>query len=242
MRGQLVGLVEVRHAALAGVGGRAAELLLGDLLVGDRPDHLGAGDEHVRRAIDHQDEVGDRGRVHRAAGARPHDRRQLRHDAAGQHVAQEDVGVAGERLDALLDPRAARVVEPDHRAADLGREVHHLADLLGVGAGQRAAEHGEVLGEHADRPAVDRAVAGDHAVAEDLLLGHAEVGAAVGDELVELDEAAVVDQRGDPLARGQLAGLVLLVDARLAAGERGLRLHVFEALDRIAGAHRCGVL
>jgi hypothetical protein len=30
-----------------------------------------------------------------------------------ERVAQEDVGVAGERLDALLDARAARVVEAD---------------------------------------------------------------------------------------------------------------------------------
>src|SRR5262249_34431980 len=90
---------------------------------------------------------------------------------------------------------------------------------------------------HADRPAVGAAVAGDHAVAEDLLLLHAEVGAAVGDELVELDEAAIIDQRRDALARGELAGLVLLGDARLAAGELGFRLHVFEALNRVAG-HR----
>ena len=38
---------------------------------------------------------------------------------------------------------------------------------------QRAAEHGEVLGEQIDRAAVDRAPAGDHAVAGDFLLLHA---------------------------------------------------------------------
>ena len=138
-----------------------------------------------------------------------------------QHVAQEDVGVAGERLDALLDPRAARVVEADHRAADLGREIHHLADLLRVRARQRSAEHREVLREHAHGAAVDGAVPGDHAVAEDLLLLHAEVGAAMRDELVELDEAALVEQRRDALARGELAGLVLL--RRCGPGRRRAR-------------------
>ena len=49
----------------------------------------------------------------------PEDRADLRHDAGRERVAQEDVGVAGERLDALLDARAARVVEPDDRRADL---------------------------------------------------------------------------------------------------------------------------
>ena len=74
---------------------------------------------------------------------------------------------------------------------------------------------------------------GDDAVAEDLLLLHAEVGAAMRDELVELDEAALVEQGGDALARGQLAGLVVLVDAGLPTGERGLGLHLLEACDRI---------
>jgi hypothetical protein len=72
-------------------------------------------------------------------------------------------------------------------------------------------------------------VAGDHAVAEDLLLLHAEVGAAVGHEAVELDEAVPVEQRRDALARGELAGFVLLVDAGLAAAEDGLPLELFQA-------------
>ena len=65
-------------------------------------------------------------------------------------------------------------------APTFGREIHDLADLLRVRARQRAAEHGEVLREHEDLAAVDRAVAGDHAVAEDLLLLHAEVGRSDG--------------------------------------------------------------
>ena len=127
----LVGRGEVRDARLRRVGGRAAELLERHLLAGHRLHHVGAGDEHVRRALDHEDEVGDRGRVDGAARARPHHERDLRHDARRLHVPPEDLRVPGERDDALLDPRAARVVDPDHRAAELDRQVHHLADLLG---------------------------------------------------------------------------------------------------------------
>ena len=36
----------------------------------------------------------------------------------------------------------------------------------------------------------------------------------MGDEAVELDEAALVEQEVEPLARGELALLVLLGDAR----------------------------
>ena len=79
--------------------------------------------------------------------------------------------------------------------------------------GQRAAEHGEVLGEHVGDAAVDGAPAGDHAVAGDLGLLHAEIDAAVLDKHVELLERALVEKQLDPLARGELAARVLGLDA-----------------------------
>ena len=166
---------EVRDAALLVVRHRAAEVFLGDVLVRHGLDHVGAGHEHVARLLHHHDEVGDRRRVDRAAGARAHDRGDLRHHAGGERVAQEDVGVAAERDDAFLDARAAGVVEADDRRAVAHRHVHDLADLRGVGFRQRAAEHGEVLREGVDDAAVDAAVAGDHAVAGNDLLLHPEV-------------------------------------------------------------------
>ena len=110
---------EVGDAALARGACGAAELLLGDLLVGHGLDDVRPGDEHVARVLDHDDEVGDRRRVDGAAGAGPHDGADLRHHARGEGVAQEDVGVAAERRHAFLDARAARVVEADDRRADL---------------------------------------------------------------------------------------------------------------------------
>ena len=117
---------EVRDAGLGVVRHRAAELLEADLLAGDRLDHVGARDEHVRGLLDHEDEVGDRGRVDRAAGARAHDQADLRDHARALDVAHEHVAVGAERDDALLDARAAGVVDADHRAADLRRQVHDL--------------------------------------------------------------------------------------------------------------------
>ena len=144
---------EVRDAALLVVRHRAAELLLRHVLVGHRLDDVRAGHEHVARALHHDVEVGDRRRVDRAAGAGPHDGGDLRHHARGERVAQEDVGVAAERHHAFLDARAARVVQAHDRRAHAHRQVHHLADLRGVGLGERAAEHGEVLREGVDLPA-----------------------------------------------------------------------------------------
>ena len=209
---------EVADAGLRVVGHRAAELLELDLLAGDRLDHVGAGDEHVPGLLDHEDEVGHRRRVDGAAGARAHDQADLRDHPRALDVADEDVAVAAERDDPLLDPRPARVVDPDHRRADLGGEVHDLEHLLGHHLAERAAEDGEVLAEDDDRPAVDRAVAGHDRVAVGPLLVHPELVAAVADEAVELLEGAGIEQLLDPLARGQLALRVLLLDRGLGGG------------------------
>ena len=98
-------------------------------------------------------------------------------------------------------------------------EVHDLADLLGVGLGQRAAEDREVLRVDEDQPPVDPSVAGDHAVAQIALLVDAEVGGPMRHERIQLHEAAFVEQQLDALARRQLAAFVLLLDALLAAAE-----------------------
>ena len=172
--------------------------------------------------VDHDDEVGERGGVDVAAGGRAHDQRDLRDDAGRVHRAVEDLAVEAEADDALLDARAAALVDADDRAAGLHREVEHLDDLLAVHLAERAAEHRDVLAEHADRTAVDRAVAGDDAVAERAVLLHAEVGRAVPGELVQLDERAFVEERVDALAGGLLALCVLLLDRALGAGVHGL--------------------
>ncbi len=100
--------------------------------------------------------------------------------------------------------------------------------------GERAAEHREVLGEDEHRAAVHRAPAGDDAVAGDLrALVHAEVGRAVLDEHVELLERVLVHQKFDALARGQLAALVLRVDARLSAAEPRVRAPGFQLFENV---------
>ena len=118
---------------------------------------------------------------------------------------------------------------------------------------ERAAEDGEVLDEEIDEAAVDRAPAGDDAVAGHARRLHAEIGRAVFDEGVEFLERAFVEQDLEPLARGQLAAGVLGLDALLAAAHMGRGAAPFELADdvvhglplalrlvspRVAGANR----
>src|SRR5436190_19543085 len=88
--------------------------------------------------------------------------------------------------------------------------------------GQGAAKDREILTEHKDEPAVDRAVAGHDPIARDLLLGHAEILAAVLDKHVPFLEGTRVEQDVEELARGQIAALMLRFDAACAADGTGL--------------------
>src|SRR6266852_5462482 len=146
----VIGRDEVRNAGGGVVGHGAAELLLGDFFVGDGFDDVGTGDEHVGSVAGHKNKIGDGGGIDGAAGARTHDRADLRDDAAGQRVAQKNIGVTGKRRDAFLDARAARIVQADDGSAGAHGLIHYFANFQGVGFGERAAEDGEVLGEDVD--------------------------------------------------------------------------------------------
>jgi hypothetical protein len=78
------------------------------------------------------------------------------------------------------------------------------------------SEHGEVVGKHEHRPAVDPAVAGNHAVAGDALLVHAEVPVAMNHQRVELLEGAGIQEDVDTLPGGELARRMLFIDSGFA--------------------------
>ena len=210
---------------------RAAEVLRVDFFVGHGLHDVRPGDEHVARVLDHDREVGHRRRVDRTAGAWAHDDRDLRHDAGREDVAQEDVGVPAERRDAFLDPRAARIVEPDDRRADLHRQVHDLADLLGVRLGQRAAEDREVLAEDEDEPAVDRAVAGDDAVAEDVVLVQPESVARCVTNASSSTNDPGSSSRSSRSRAVSLPQRMLPFDPDGAAAEQRLGPHLLEPIE-----------
>lgn len=170
-----------------------------------------AGDEHLAGLVDHDDEVGERGGVHGAAGGRSHDDGDLRDDAGCRSVQPEDLAVLAEGDDALLDPRAAGVEDADDGHAAAEGELHDLDDLLARHLAERSAERREVLRVDGDGAAVDRADARDDRVAVGAGAVHAERGGAVAHVFVELDERAGVDEQLDALAGGQLALLVLLL-------------------------------
>jgi len=218
----------VADAALLAVHDAAAQLLEADVFLHDRAHHVGAGDEHVAVA-GHEDEVGQGRGVDRTAGARPHDDRQLGHDARRLAIGVEDARVAAQAIDALLDARAAAVVDGDERAAVLQGHLHRLDDLVGVHLAQRTAHHGRVLRRGEGPAAVDQPKAGDDAIAQAGAFA-AGVGLVAGqNERVDLGERAGVKQQVDAFAGRQPALAVLGGGVFFAAGGRGpARLKVVE--------------
>ncbi len=240
---ELDGVLLVRRlvmgdAGLRGVRVRPAEFLEGDVFTGDGLDHVGAGDEHMAGALDHEGEVGDRGGVHRPARRGAHDKADLRDDTGRAGVAEEDLREQAQRDDAFLDAGAAAVADPDDGAAGLHGVVHDLDDLLAVNLAQGPAEDGEVLGVHRDRAPVDQPGAGDHPVPVGAVLLDAEVVGPVPGQLVELGEGPLVKQQPDPLAGGQLALGVLLLDRRGRPGVHRLVTAPLQVRDLPRGRMR----
>ena len=124
----------------------------------------------------------------------------------------EDPAVGVERDHTLLDAGAGTVVEPDHRDADGGGQIHHLVDLFGEDLTERAAEDGEILAEHADPSSVDGAEPGDHPVGVGPVLLEPHAVGPVPGQHVHLLERAVVEQVVDALPGGHLAPGVVLLD------------------------------
>ena len=75
-------------------------------------------------------------------------------------------------------------------------------------------------------------MAGDNAVARHNLVLHAEIAAAMRDQLVDFFERAVIEQEVDPLAGGELAAVVL---ALLSVGAAAQFSAAFEVGESVVG-------
>ncbi len=217
----VIGGDEVDVAADAGVGGGAADFFHRAFLAGDGLNHFRAANEHIGHALDHDDEIHQRGRICRAARARPGDDRDLRHHAGNQHVPKKYLTISGERIEAFLDARPARIVESDHGAAGFKRVIHHVADFFGVNASERPAADGEILAEGRHLPSIHNPSAGDDGVSGESLFLQAEVVAIVRGVQAGFLKCPGLEQRVNAITRGHHALLPAGVQFVLAAAGFG---------------------
>ena len=151
----------VHHPGPARVRLGAAEPGHVHVLAGHAAHHVGAGDEDPPLlGEDHQ--VGQRGAVGGAAGRRAEHHRDLRHHAGGPGHRREDRADRVQALDALPEPGAAGVPQPDHRRALRQRLLVGGHDRRAPLRAQRPALHPRVAGERDREHAVDLAAGGHH--------------------------------------------------------------------------------
>ena len=103
------------------MGSRSAQLLVGNILAGNRFDHVRSRDVHLTGAADHKHKIGYGRRVYCPSRCRSHDHRDLGYHPGEQGITQEDIPVGGQAGDPFLDPRTPGVVKTHKRAAGLGR-------------------------------------------------------------------------------------------------------------------------
>src|SRR5512132_1426640 len=222
---------EVGHPRNAIVCECAAQFLLGDIGMCHGLNHVRTGDEHVRRILDHDIEVGDRRAVYGAAGAWTHDAADLRHNSARQRVAQKDVGVAAETDHTLLNASATGIVQANHGNANFHRQIENFAYFFGVRLREGTAEDSEVLSKDNHAPPIDQPVTRDDTIAWIELLFKTKVVRAVYYQLVKLFKAVLIKQKLDALARGHLVGCMLLLDACRPATRFGLQRTFAQELE-----------
>ncbi len=189
----------------------AAQFLGGHRFAGRGLHQRRTGEEDRALILDDDGLVRHRRHVGAARGARAHHHRDLG-DARGRHVglvvedAAEMVAVR-EHLVLARQVRAAGIHQVDARQPVLERNLLRAQVLLHREREIGAALHRGVVGDHHAAPAADVADPGDEAGG-----GHRLAVRLPRRERRELEERrAGVEQRGDALARQQLAAALVLL-------------------------------
>ena len=220
--GIFIGTGEVGAAGDPVVRHGTAEGFCGNFFTGNGLDDLRTGDKHFTGALHHEDEIGDGRGIHRTAGTRAHDDGNLRNDTARHRVVVEDAAIAGQGVNAFLNPGTAGVIDADHRAADLHGRFLGRRDLLRMHFTQRTADDREVLCGGIGHTAVDQAVAGHNTVPGRFFFLHAEIDTAVFHEQAGFDKGVRIKQSFEPFPGCILALAVLSVDGLLTAAQTQL--------------------
>jgi hypothetical protein len=174
----------------------------------------GAGGEKARR-FRHHHEVHERCGQRTVASRRTHHQAHQRHQTRQLGQGLQIIGATARG--AFGNPVAGAFQHHHQRQTLLLGELAEPVALVGTCGADGAAEHGEVFGAGEYGASVDPPTAGDQCISRSL-------GAAVLIELsgkrTELDERARVEEQLDPLARSELAAVMLALNPHLAAHGR----------------------
>ena len=133
------------HTAFRSMYRSASKLFHRTFFIDHRLHHLRSRDKHLADPIYHKNIITDRRRVTGASGAWTHDHRDLRNHTRCFGIAQKDVGITAQRVDPLLDPGPAAVVNHDNRCLHIVCHILNPCNLHRMVFSQRPANHCKIL-------------------------------------------------------------------------------------------------
>ena len=209
---------EMGHTADRSMRHRSPQLLLTDQFMRHRLNHIRPGNEHMTVPPDHKNKIGQSRRITRPPGTRSENSRNLRNHTRRHGIAKKNTRIPGQALHPLLNTRAARIIQSDHRSTVLQSQILHLHDLPSILRTQRTPEHRKIISIHKHEPALDPAIPRHDPVPGNPRPVHSIILTPVHHELVQLIKRSRIQQQVDPLPRRQLTGRMLLTDSVSPSG------------------------
>ena len=159
----------------------------------------------------------------------------MRNHTGGKSVTLENLRVTSQGVATFLNTSTAGIVQTDDGSTHVHSLVHHLADLLSIGARERTTQHGEILGKEEDQTAVDGSMTSDDTITRIVLLFHTKMSAAVSLQLVVFAEGTLIDEQLDSFASAQFTSLVLRFDTLFTSADNSLVTGFSESLTEGLG-------
>ena len=166
----------------------------------------------------------------------------LRHHPGGPRLGCVHRAVSGQCIQALLYPGAARINEPDHRAARLHGHIDDLHDLSGVHPAHGPVKYGEILGIDRYGPAVYGRVSRHHPVAGCGYFLHTKIKRLMLSESVHFDKTLPIYQSLYPFPCRQFPSVMLRVDGLRASTLPDRLLVVLHGAYPVFHIHRCSFI
>ena len=176
------------YTGLCHVHAYSAKLFFSDFFLCHASHHIRSCNKHIAGVFHHQNKIGQCRRINSTTGTRSHDRANLWNHSGCHRIAQEYLGISGQRTYSFLNSRASRVIQSDDRRSHLHSHVHHLADLLCMRFRKSSSKHGEILCEYINQALANHTISRHHPVSGKFLLFHTEIGTPMGYQLIQFDK------------------------------------------------------
>ena len=150
--------------------------------------HIRSCNKHITGVFHHQNKIGQCRRINRTTGTRSHDRANLWNHSGCHRIAQEYLGISGQRTYSFLNSCTSRVIQSDDGCSHLHGHVHHFTNFLSMRFRKSSSKYGEILCEYINQALANHTISRHNPVSGKFLLFHTEIGTPMGYQLIQFDK------------------------------------------------------